>query len=672
MKKVLKAVYRVACTTSVAIVKHPSPSLRRFHAHSVLLTCLIAGLGASSLMLPTTAHAQRRVASMGADELFAALRDAARKNDAERAQALAGQLSGYAIPSYVEYYRLKPQLFDSAGQPRMDTPDAEIAAFLQRYAGTAIADRLRNDWLLALGKRRDWATFDREAPLFQLNDDTQVKCYGLLSRMAKGQPVAADARTLLIDPRYYGEACLDLIEALGQNGQFTTLDLRTQARWALEQNLPTVVNQMAARLGALPGGADTERDAVASAIRLARTDPQAAIAYFGGVAEGLPRQDLAAGWGTIAQFLARKLDPQALTYYKLAASLGGDALLSSDSQEWRVRAALRAGDWLFVRQSIEAMSPALRAKDPAWTYWYGRALKTEGRLAEAQQQFQALAGQFHFYGQLSLEELGLPIALPPAARIDEADVEAIRQRDGFARAQRFYAMDMRFEGNREWNWELRSMSDRELLAAAEYAQRIDLLDRAVNSADRTRYEHDFALRFITPFRQTMQRYTDQLGLDMAWVYGLIRQESRFIGAAKSHVGASGLMQVMPTTARYVAKKIGLGPISNSALHEIDTNILLGTNYLNMVLNDLGGSWALASAAYNAGPKRPKNWRAQLTRPVEGAIFAETIPFSETRTYVKNVLSNATYYAVQFSGRPQSLKARLGMVDPQQDNASDLP
>ncbi|MCY1339520.1 Soluble lytic murein transglycosylase [compost metagenome] len=337
-----------------------------------------------------------------------------------------------------------------------------------------------------------------------------------------------------------------------------------------------------------------------------------------------------------------------------------------------MRAALRQGDWKQVRQAVELMRPELRAKDPAWLYWYGRALKAEGRDTEAQQNFQQIAGQFNFYGQLASEELGNRITLPARTTVSDAEANAMRSRAGFQRAQKFYAMNMRFEGNREWNWELRGMNDRELLAAAEYARRIELLDRTVNTADRTRNEHDFALRFLMPYRDIMQRATDDVGLDMAWVYGLIRQESRFLMSARSSAGAHGLMQVMPATARYVARKIGMNDFSPQMMGDPNINILLGTSYLNMVLTDLDSSWTLASAAYNAGPGRPKAWRSTLAQPVEGAIFAETIPFNETRGYVKNVLSNATYYAALMSGRPQSLKSRLGTVAPSPVTTTSLP
>lgn len=166
-----------------------------------------------------------------------------------------------------------------------------------------------------------------------------------------------------------------------------------------------------------------------------------------------------------------------------------------------------------------------------------------------------------------------------------------------------------------------------------------------------------------PFKDNMKLAAKDQRVDMSWAYGLIRQESRFIMDARSTAGASGLMQLMPATAKLVAKKIGMTDYSASQINSLETNILLGTNYLRMMLDQLDDSEALATAGYNAGPRRPLAWRSRLTRTVEGAIFAETIPFSETRDYVKKVMSNATYYAALTEGRPQSLKARMGKVSP---------
>jgi soluble lytic murein transglycosylase len=179
----------------------------------------------------------------------------------------------------------------------------------------------------------------------------------------------------------------------------------------------------------------------------------------------------------------------------------------------------------------------------------------------------------------------------------------------------------------------------------------------------TRQEHDFALRFITPFRDDIKRASAERGLDPAWVFGLIRQESRFITDIGSSAGAQGLMQIMPATGRWIADKLEQRNFRIEHLHEARTNIRFGTFYLRNVLDDLDGSPVLASAGYNAGPRRPQRWRETLSGPVEGEIFAEIIPFNETRDYVKKVLANATLYAALLSGEPQSLRARLGRVGP---------
>ncbi|MCS6762953.1 MAG: transglycosylase SLT domain-containing protein [Candidatus Protistobacter heckmanni] len=633
----------------------------------------LAGLAlALALTHADTQGAPRRPDPLTPDDTFVALREAARVNDIAQADALAARLYCYGEPAYVDYFRIKARMYDSGGNVRSDAPDAEIHAFLQRYAGMAIADRMRNDWLLVLGKRRDWPQFDQEYPRFVLNDDTQVKCYALLSRiLAKSSPaqtLSDEAAALLTEPKYYGEGCIDLIGALAQNYLIPRDQIRMQARWALEKNL----NTLARRIANVTNDDRADNDPLATVTKSARNDPAAAAKAFQHVAPSLSADEQGAGWAVIGAFYARKFAAaEALAAYRRQQALGGEALLSPETREWKVRAALVGGDWSLALRAIDGMLEGLRRRDPAWTYWHGRALKALGS-DKAAADFQQLAGAYHFYGQLSREELGQKIAVPARTTVGEPEIDAMRGRAGFARAQKFFDLNLRFEGTREWNWELRGMSDRELLAAAEYAKRINLLDRTVNTADRTQTEHDFSLRYIAPFLDLMQTTTDKIGLDIAWTYGLIRQESRFIMNARSSVGASGLMQVMPSTAKYVARKIGLDSYSHGSLDDVGTNILLGTSYLNMVLADLDGSQPLASAAYNAGPSRSKGWRAALPRSVEGAIFAEAIPFAETRTYVKNVMANATLYAALFIGQPQSLKARLGQIAPRPPNGSNLP
>jgi len=268
---------------------------------------------------------------------------------------------------------------------------------------------------------------------------------------------------------------------------------------------------------------------------------------------------------------------------------------------------------------------------------------------------------------------------PAPAPLTPEEKAAARATPGLNRALYAILIGLRPEGVREWNYTTNlhtpgGMNDRELLAAADFACSRQVWDRCINTSERTKGFIDTDQRFPMPFESTVLRRTAEIGLDPAYVYGLVRQESRFIMDARSHVGASGLMQVMPATARWTAKKIGLTGFTPDQLSDQETNITLGTAYLKLALDDFDDSMALAAAAYNAGPRRPRSWR---NGPVlDAAIWAENIPFTETRTYVKKVLANTVNYAAILTGQPQSLRARLGKVGPRgagdRETDPDLP
>jgi len=315
------------------------------------------------------------------------------------------------------------------------------------------------------------------------------------------------------------------------------------------------------------------------------------------------------------------------------------------------------------------MSPR-ESQDAAWRYWKARALKTLGRAPEAQILLEPLATEFNFYGQLAAEELGGKGRMPAASyKPNRDEVQMMLKMPGFQRSLAFYRLNLRFEGNREWNWTIRGFDDKQLLGAAELARRNDMYDRAISTADRTRELHDFSMRYPAPYRDVMKGYVSQQQLDEAWVYGLIRQESRFIADVKSSAGAVGLMQLMPATARWVAQKVGLKDYHGGQTANVATNLNLGTWYLKHVFDTLDSQAVLASAAYNAGPGRARAWRADA--PMEAAIYAESIPFNETRDYVKKVMSNANYYSQQFGHTLLSLKARIGIIAPR-SRAVDKP
>ncbi len=612
--------------------------------------------------------------------MFLAARDAARAGDAKRLEQIAPRFQDHLLEPYVQYWRLQANL-------KIREPE-EIRAYLAANRDTPLADYLRRDWLKLLGKNEQWALFDVELPAL-VNDDLELTCYALQARVRRDTLALREARPLWFVARDLPSSCNPLFESLVESGQLSTEDVWMRVRLALEAGQIRLANAVAAYLpkGRAPDARTLSaiygnpgrylgnsrvnlktrggREAMMfAAYRLARTSPQQAAGHWERLAPQFSEEERSYVWGMIGYFGAIRHDPAALDWYSQAEGMSDQQLA------WKARAALRARRWDEVLTTIDSMTQK-EADIPTWRYWKARALKVNGREAEAVTLLKPLSADFSFYGQLALEDLGGAVSAPAIAyKPKEEDIRKIAERPGIQRALALFRLDVRLEGVREWLWAIRGFDDRQLLAAAEFARRNAVYDRAINTADRTLFEHDFGLRYLAPYRDQLRAAAQQLDLDEAWVNGLIRQESRFIAQIKSRAGASGLMQLMPATARWVAGKIGLKGWHWSQVTEVDTNISLGTYYLRHVLDKLDGSPVLASAAYNAGPGRARVWRDD--RSMEAAIYAESIPFNETRDYVKKVMANASYYAHNFSQQTQSLKARIGIIEPRaRDSESSL-
>ncbi|MBV6305557.1 lytic transglycosylase domain-containing protein [Candidimonas humi] len=589
------------------------------------------------------------------------------------------------VGDYPTYWYLRQQLKD----PNAAMPVAAIDQFLANSHDPYLVDQLKANWIVAAARKGDYAMVERIGPV--KTGGAQVECARLQAKAVGGKPVSASEALGVFAS---GRECWSLLNLLVASNVLGWPQLEPMLRDALEINRTGDAQRLAdqlfqpaemasyhalmknprhwlARQSEPRSRAQTELVMLALG-RLARSsDRDAAAAYIEQHwAHALPASDLQWVWGQFGLMAALDVDSSALRWYRRS----GDARMTDNNHAWEVRTELRQAriDWGRVRKAIDKMSASQRA-EPVWTYWYGRALAAQGDRAGAAARYQSIAAVLDFYGQLANEELGRPIAIPPAPPpVTAAELAQARADVGLRRGVRLFRLGWRPEAVAEWNFTLRGMSDRQLLAAAELARHEQIFDRVINTSLKTTHEIDFQQRFIAPFEGRVAAKARQINLDPAWVYGLIRQESRFITDARSAVGASGLMQLMPSTARWVAHKIGMDNFSPAVVNDFDTNTILGTNYLSMVLQKLDGSQLLATAGYNAGPRRPVQWRASLPGPVEGAIFAETIPFTETRLYVKHVMSNATYYATMFSGHPQSLKARLGVVSPEPNAKVGMP
>jgi soluble lytic murein transglycosylase len=648
-----------------------------------------------SLTAPTLVHAQP-----AADPIVEA-REALRKRDKARLAALRQSTVAAAHPlaQWVEYWELSNRLSE-AQQPELD-------AFYTRWPSTYVEDRLRNDWLLELGRRRDWANFSRDLPAYRMKDDREVACYQMLVQHQAGVDVREAARAAWLAQREADDGCTLLATTLYQAGKLKADDAWLEARLSLEANRPRAARVAAALVDETAASTVAEifenparvlkrlekeklsgtraELAVLALMRSAYNDPEYAAAQLNGhFSKQLPADKAAYAWAYTGKAAALKQQPEAADHFVRAFQLLGKKdtaqVWPDETLGWAVRAALRlpaaqTDRWSLVQRAIAAMSPNEQA-DATWVYWKARATAARAATGEAgdadrqaaRNALEAVAAQQGFYAKLAGEELGRKFTPPAAAAaLSEAERSAPRSVPGFKRALQLIQLGLRNEGVREWNWMLRGLNDRELIAAAQLACDNQVWDRCINTSERSKTEIDMAQRFPTPLRDEVMAKAREVGVDPAYVFGLIRQESRFIMDTRSHVGASGLMQLMPATARWTAKRIGV-PYKPELITDRDLNLLLGTTYLKLVLDDFGGSQALAAAAYNAGPSRPRRWREGVL--MEPAAWAETIPFNETRDYVKKVLSNAVDYAHVLGQAVPSLKARLGgPVGPRDPNAA---
>ena len=631
-------------------------------------------------------------------------------------QAVLDMAQAFKLGERKQLAQLLPQAKGSLLEPwaaywdmslRLDQADkAEIESVLARYAGSYQEDRLRADWLLQLGRNREWATFRTQLPLYRMADDRSIQCYALWSDyLASGADVAKQLQELWLAQREPDEACADAAQELIKARNMPAQAAWLRARLGMENDRLKVTTQAVATLDTkwvktvaaiyqspakylndkLTALRPQTREFVSLAlIRLAYLEPQDAAVEVDKLQwrAQLTGEERSWIWGVIGKRAAQKGQDNALSYYQK----GRLDQMHEDQVLWALRAALRAGQWAQVEAAFAALPPALRA-EPTWVYWQARAVlaqkPSEAARAQALASLQSIAGIRGFYEQLALEELGQRSTLPPKPLAPTPEEKEIaRKNPGLQRALYAIALGLRSEGVREWNYAISlhtkgGMDDRSLLAAAELACHAEVWDRCINTSDRSKALIDMEQRFPMPFKAGVLARAQSIGLEPAYVYGLIRQESRFVMDARSVVGASGLMQVMPATAKWTAKKIGINDFTPAKLTDRDTNIAIGTGYLKLVLDTFQGSMPLAAAAYNAGPSRARTWRGATGAPVlEAAIWAENIPFNETRDYVKKVLSNTTLYAALISGQPQSIKARLGNVGPLEATAPeaglDLP
>ena len=619
-----------------------------------------------------------------ADKNLVAMQTAYARNQTQRLNALLPTLKGHPLESLGAYWTLKANLEEAS--------PASIQAFLKRWSGTYWEDRLRNDWMLQLIDREDWVTLIDAHTGYRMRDDDQITC-GLWRAHRRVDQTNTVTNEAIID-LWFNEApgnrrCQQAVGDLVAEQQISTDVLWARARQGAEiESRSTMLGALTLidKAAELPGktlfrqpylwlersGANApSADWITLAlIRLATTDSryfETAFARWTSTLDTAQRQWVEA---VVAVRAAWRAEPDAHPRFKAI----DNQYLTDRQREWKVRTALRVQDWDMARDTINSMR-ADQQQANSWRYWLARAHIgatpiASDQLAHAQAILRQIAKDDDYYGLLARHTLGQSIAVHDTRpKPSKADLRRVGADPNIRAALVAFKLGLESEASRQWTYAVAlhqpgGMNDRDLLAAAEIACQAGWWNRCIHAGTRMTTTPSFMHSYPQPFEVDILAQAKDLAIHPALIFGLIRQESRFNVRARSHAGAYGLMQVMPSTALWTAKKIGLQRFSPKQLGEHQTNLKVGSHYLKILMDKFEHNVPLATAAYNAGPRRANRWRPSAeTGTMEAAVWIELIPFSETRQYVQNVIANHAIYASLQTKTAFDLASLLGPISP---------
>lgn len=646
-------------------------------------------LSISNHILPEFLNDKESEKLMQSRETFKAAVKALNRGKHQTFKKLSAKISDYPLYPYLKYYELRRYLAHSKQK--------HVNKFVKENADLAVIPHLKKAWLKTLADKKKWSDYldyyelvtSAENPL--VIRSPRLKCYYHWSQFKQGKVAEAfaGAESLWLVGKSQDKSC-DPLFAKWRNSnlfsetfiwkriQLATAERQYRLARFLAKSLDSEQQQRVAKwislhrhpeklIAKAPYLADTvERtDMVFSVLmRLIEKDPVKAIATWElfeaklhfSVAQS---QDFKI---TLATILELRGLPEAEEWLVEANPEGDNELLN----QLAIRRALTKDDWGKVAQLIDKLPEAQKYSSQS-RYWYARALEalakqdteTQDGTLQADIIFQQLANERSYYGFLASQKSKLPMRLVPMpVSIQKSEIKALKAKPALQRAHEFFHLGQFVNGRREWNRALASMSDKEKLVAAKLASEWNWHSEAIRSASKSSYRDRLNLRFPLAHSDIIAEQAEKTGLAMDWIYAIIRQESMFMSDARSHVGATGMMQLLPSTAKRVARAQNLPYRGLQDLLNPEKNIVLGTLYMSQMMQRFNNNIVLATAAYNAGPHRVDKWLANEHYPesIPGDVWIEMIPFKETRHYVKQVLSYQVIYQHLMGDEPDLLSS----------------
>ena len=631
-----------------------------------LAACLwLPGLYAATSDADTTLRNQRFQ--------FQEAEKALRQGKLQRYRQLKHGLQDYPLYPYLEYAELKRRL--------RHAPAEDVEAFINQHRDSPLGPGLQRHWLRILAQQGRWPLLVNH---FVPTEDHYLLCSYATALLEVGATDRAFSVTegLWLTGRSLPPRCDYPITAWKKAGYLTNDLLWQRIRLAMQsghvrlarylaQDLPenerywvgiwSKVRRDPAYLMKVNDHFAKERPEVLGWItvyglrRLANKDPLQAASY----------------WQTLRQQYLFSLDDQERIERRLSLALLKTS--SSETTQWlrtlnlnllddniislHFFSAMRDQDWESAQEWLERLSLE-KQHTPQWRYWRGRVLEAKGHLEEARSVYLLNGEERSYYSFLAADRAGhryefahTPIHYSASELTDIESLPAIQ------RTHELYAINRTVDARREWNYVIERMPQPQLLKAAKLASTWGWYDRAIATLAQAKYWDDLELRFPLAHQKEVLQQATRQNINPAWAFAIIRQESAFTPDARSHAGALGLMQLLPRTARDMARSLSLRTPRRHDLLQIDTNIKLGVGYLKKVQDRYQGNPVLATAAYNAGPNNVKRWL-----PSDGSVAAdiwiETVPFSETRDYLKRVLTYTVIYEQRLGQQPKSLLKRM--------------
>ncbi|MEW8506488.1 MAG: transglycosylase SLT domain-containing protein [Candidatus Thiodiazotropha sp.] len=625
---------------------------------SVLLAWLLTTLssGAAAATVDESRLQQQRA-------LFIAAEAALKNKDSKTYLEHKDKLLDYPLLPYLDYQETLTTLDQQSIQ--------SITNRLKWLEGTPLERKLRSHWLALLAKERLWTSY---LQFSRHGGSVEQQCNRLQALIETGRKHEAfkGVTPIWLTGRSQPKACDPVFSAWIAAGNLDTqlvwqrINLamsagKTRLARYLKRYLPEAETGMLARwlklyhhpqrVMTLLNDTHPMRDEMAAQAirRLAWRDLENALVAWekfhnrGLFSDAQARKIVY----TLASSLAR--DPDKTHNQRLISLLPTHLQLDSGLSEKQLQAALQENDWQWVLQIVENLSPE-EAHQEQWRYWRSRALIEQGRAEEGRKLLRTLAQERSYYGFLAAQRLGgEPKLSHTALQADQQLVMALAKLPGLIRARELIQLERPLLARQEWNLALNGAKPDELKAAARLAEKWQWPSQGIITLARLRQWNDLELRFPLAHKEAITDQARDHGIDSAWIYAILRQESAFMSDAKSSAGARGLMQLMPKTAKQMARELKQSLGKPEDLYQPELNIKLGAGYLNRIYRQLQESPVLATAAYNAGPHRVLSWLPEESQASD--IWIETVPFKETREYLKRVLAYTVIYNYRLGDLP---------------------